>query len=200
MTQSGGVRRARTEDTRSRLFDAALEAFSRNGFHGTTTRDIAAAAGMSPGALYVHHKSKEELLFLISLAGHETTLEVVRRGRASSTDPTEQLVAVVGEFAAHHARGHVHARVVNYEHGGLAPEHQPAIRELRREIEATVLGIIEDGVASGQFDVDDPAMTAVALLSLGIDVSRWYREEGAWTPEQIGAFYVKLALRIVGAR
>ena len=72
--------------------------------------------------------------------------------------------------------------------------------ELRREIEAAVLRIIEDGVDRGQFDVDDPAMTAVALLSLGIDVSRWYREEGAWTPERIGAFYVRLALRIVGAR
>ena len=45
----------------------------------------------------------------------------------------------------------------------------------------------------------DPAMTATALLSLGIDVARWYRDEGAWTPEQIADHYCRLALRMVGA-
>lgn len=200
MTHPSGTRRERTEHTRSRLFDAAIASFSSNGFHGTTTRDIAAAAGISPGALYVHHRSKEDLLYEISLSGHQTTLDVVRRGRDSSQDPTEQLVAVVGEFTAHHARGHVQARVVNYELRGLAPEHQAEIRRIRHEIEAVVVEIVEAGVAQGQFDVSDVQMTAVALLSLGIDVSRWYREGGSWTPERIGEFYTGLALRIVAAR
>lgn len=200
MTQTGGTRRARTEGTRSRLFDSAIQAFSRNGFHGTTTRDIAAAAGISPGALYVHHRSKEDLLHEISLSGHETTLDVVRRGFAASSDPTEQLVAVVGEFAAHHARGHVQARVVNYELRGLKPEHHEQIRAIRREIEDTMAAIIQSGVDQGQFDVVDTRMTAVALLSLGVDVSRWYRDEGSWTPERIGDFYAELALRMVAAR
>ena len=60
-----------SESTRDRLLAAAIEAFAAKGLHGTTTRDIAAGAGMSPAALYVHHRSKEELLFLISRAGHE---------------------------------------------------------------------------------------------------------------------------------
>jgi hypothetical protein len=58
---------------------------------------------------------------------------------------------------------------------------------------------VEAGVASGAFDVPDPRMTAVALLSLGIDIARWYREEGEWTPEDIADHYVHLALRLVGA-
>lgn len=200
MTQKDGTRRARTESTRSRLFDSAIEAFSRNGLHGTTTRDIAAAAGISPGALYVHHRSKEDLLHEISLAGHQNALDVVRRGFASSSDPTEQLVAVVGEFAAHHARGHVQARVVNYELSGLKPEHHEQIRAIRREIEDTMAAIIGAGVDQEQFDVADARMTAAALLSLGVDVSRWYRDEGAWIPEHIGDFYAELALRMVAAR
>lgn len=200
MAQPGGTRRQRTESTRSRLFDSAIDAFSRNGFHGTTTRDIAAAAGLSPGALYVHHRSKGDLLHEISLAGHQDTLDIVRRGLAASSDPTEQLVAVIGEFAAHHARGHVQARVVNYELNGLKPEHRREIRAIRREIEDTIAAIIEAGVARDQFDVADIRMTSIALLSLGVDVSRWYREEGSWKPERIGAFYAELALRIVAAK
>ena len=66
-------------------------AFAARGFHGTTTRDISTAAGMSPAALYVHHRSKEELLFELSRLGHERVLEMVRASVARSDDPVEQL-------------------------------------------------------------------------------------------------------------
>jgi hypothetical protein len=42
-------------------------------------------------------------------------------------------------------------------------------------------------------------MTTLALLSLGIDVARWYRDEGRWTPDEVAAHYRLLALRMVGA-
>jgi AcrR family transcriptional regulator len=46
-----GASTPRAEATRARLVEAAIAAFAEKGFHGTTTRDIAAAAGMSPAAL-----------------------------------------------------------------------------------------------------------------------------------------------------
>ncbi len=49
---------SRADSARVRLREAAIEAFARKGFHGTTTRDISTAAGMSPAALYVHYPSK----------------------------------------------------------------------------------------------------------------------------------------------
>ena len=100
---------------------AAVESFAAKGFHGTTTRDIASAAGMSPAALYVHHRSKEELLHRISRAGHDRTLALVRESVASSDDPREQLLAVVHAFVVHHAEGHTGARIVNYELAALVP-------------------------------------------------------------------------------
>ena len=71
MTDTSDLPRA--DATRARLLDAATAAFAEKGFHGTTTRDIATAAGMSSAALYVHHKSKEELLYLISRTGATRT-------------------------------------------------------------------------------------------------------------------------------
>lgn len=50
------------------------------------------------------------------------------------------------------------------------------------------------------FDTQNPKMAATALLSLGIDIARWYRDEGSWTPEEIADFYADVALRLVGAR
>ena len=189
----------RADETRARLLRAAAEAFAEKGFHGTSTRDIASAAGMSPAAVYVHHKSKEELLFVISRAGHERTLALIRRAIASSDDPANQLVAVVHAFAVHHAREHTGARVVNYELASLSPEHLTEILALRNDIDDEIRGLVHRGVDAGAFHTPNPAMAATALLSLGIDIARWYREDGAWSPEQIADFYAATALRLVGA-
>jgi AcrR family transcriptional regulator len=62
-----------------RLLVAGLGLFAAQGFHGTTTRDIAARAGMSPAALYVHYRTKEDLLFRISRIAHEAALAVIPR-------------------------------------------------------------------------------------------------------------------------
>lgn len=186
-------------DARRRLVAAAVESFAAKGFHGTTTRDIASGAGMSPAALYVHHRSKEDLLHQISRSGHGETLALVRDAVATSADPREQLLAVVHAFVVHHAEGHTWARIVNYELAALSPEHLEEIAAIRRQIEQEMRDVVERGVAAGVFETDDPRMTALALLSLGIDVARWYRDEGEWTPEQIADHYATLALRVVGA-
>jgi len=185
--------------TRERLADAAVAAFADAGFHGTTTRDIAAAAGMSPAALYVHHKSKEELLYLLSRAGHDVTLQIVRGAVTADTTPTEQLRALVSRFATHHAIAHTEARVVNYELAALAPEHYAEIAAMRHEMDELVRDLVQRGVDAGEFDTPNPRMAAAAILSLGVDIARWYREGGYWSPEQIGDGYADIALRIVGA-
>lgn len=190
--------RTRADETRERIYHAAASAFAERGFHGTSTRDIAATAGMSPAAVYVHHRSKEELLHHISLRGHQTTLDLVREAVTSCDEPSGQLVAVVRAFAVHHARAHTSARVVNYELAALDEQHLPEILERRRQITAEIRGLVERGVAAGVFHTTNPRMTATALLSLGIDIARWYKEGGEWSPEDIGEFYAELALRMVG--
>ena len=197
---TGTADRSRAEETRERLLEAAVAAFAERGFHGTTTRDIASAAGMSPAAVYVHHKSKEELLHLISRTGHERTLDLVRTAIASESDPAGQLAAVVRTFAVHHARAHTSARIVNYELAALSDDALREIKQLRRAITGEIRALVERGVQVGAFDTPNPSMAATALLSLGIDIARWYRDEGAWSPEEIGDFYADLALRMVGGR
>ena len=190
---------SRSDATRARLLEAATEAFAEKGFHGTTTRDIAAAAGMSPAALYVHHRSKEELLYLISRQGHEATLAIAREASKADASADETLRRFMHDFCLHHARHHTSARVVNYELAALSREHATEISGLRHQIEVKVREMVARGVDEGSFTTADPVMSAAALLSLGIDLARWYREGGRWTPEQIAEEYADLALRLVGA-
>jgi AcrR family transcriptional regulator len=58
----GRVAGVTAAETRERLLRAAADAFARHGYDGTRVADIAAAAGVSNGALYAHFDSKAELL------------------------------------------------------------------------------------------------------------------------------------------
>jgi AcrR family transcriptional regulator len=186
-------------DARTRLGRAAVEAFASRGFHGTTTRDISTAAGMSPAALYVHHRSKEELLYELSRVGHLRVLEVIRASVDRSEDPVQQLGDLVEDFVRDHAVAHTGARVINYEMAALSEEHLAEILAIRHEFDVLVRDVIDRGVAAGAFTTPDSRMTALAILSLGIDVARWYRDGGRWTPAEVAAHYRVLALRMVGA-
>src|SRR3954447_6240173 len=56
------------------LLTSAVRCFAANGYHATTTRDIAGGVGLSPSALYVHFPSKELVLYEIIRSGHERSL------------------------------------------------------------------------------------------------------------------------------
>ncbi|MEW2294114.1 TetR/AcrR family transcriptional regulator [Streptomyces sp. NPDC006743] len=189
-----------TPDAARRLLVAAVEAFAERGYHATTTRDIAGRAGMSPAALYIHYKTKEELLHRISRIGHEKALEILRTAARREGSATERLADAVSSFVRWHARGRTTARVVQYELDSLGPDARAEIVALRRLVDAEVRAVIEEGVAAGEFDVPDVRGTTLAVLSLCIDVARWFNVEGPRTPEEVGALYADLVLRMVGAR
>ncbi|WEV79552.1 TetR/AcrR family transcriptional regulator [Janibacter cremeus] len=182
-----------------RLFEAAADAFADKGFHATTTRDIASRAGLSPAGVYVHFASKEDLLFQLSRVGHEEARDALAAAAAEADSPTAALEEVISAFARWHAQQYQVARIVQYEFRHLAPEHQREVLTLRREIDGVVERIITDGVASGEFSVEDTRVTALAAMSLVVDVARWYHPGVRRTPEDIGAEYGRLALRLVGA-
>ena len=186
-------------DAARRMLLAAVEAFATRGYSATTTREIAERTGLSPAAVYVHYRSKVDLLDAISLAAGRAVLETVEHAVAEATTPEDRLRAFVVAFVVWHAEHHTLARVIQYEARALGPEQFEAVDALRRRCERLLRTELRRGVASGDFEIDDQASTAMAILSLGIDVARWYHPR-ALAPAKLGARYAELALRMVGSR
>jgi AcrR family transcriptional regulator len=186
-------------ETSRRLLMSALDCFSHKGFEGTTTREIAVGAGVSPAGLYVHYRTKSDLLLEICRIGHTSNWNETQTALSAANGPTSQLAAFVQSFVVWHARFHTLARVAQYELRSLSEDQLAVIREIRRNFQRTLEKILETGATSGEFDVDDPHGTARALLSLGIDVARWFTGLGELKPEAVGDLYVELALRMAGA-
>ncbi|MET7495478.1 TetR/AcrR family transcriptional regulator [Streptomyces sp900116325] len=189
-----------TPEAARRLLVAAVDAFAERGYHATTTRDIAGRAGMSPAALYIHYKTKEELLHRISRIGHDRALLLLETAADGEGTASERLAHAVRSFVRWHAEGHTTARVVQYELDALGPEHRTEIVALRRRSDAVIRRIISEGVEAGEFDVPDIPGTTLAVLSLCIDVARWFSAQGSRSPDEVGALYADLVLRMVAAQ
>src|SRR5687768_11857388 len=102
-------------EAQQRLLDAAVDMFAVHGFGATSTRDIAARAGRSPAAVYVHHPTKEDLLFAISRRGHQEALACLQAAYDGSSDPVERLHEMVRHFSLWHLENVRLARVSQYE-------------------------------------------------------------------------------------
>ena len=59
------------------ILDASLKLFVENGFHGTSTAEIAKTAGVATGTLFHYFKTKEELINSLYLHTKESMLNEI---------------------------------------------------------------------------------------------------------------------------
>jgi AcrR family transcriptional regulator len=140
------------------------------------------------------------VLFRIATSALDLTQDVTSAAANRTARPSDRLQAVVRALTAWHARHSAVARVVLYQLDALTPDHLAEVTRKQGEVDRIVRQVIADGVSTGEFDVTDTTGTATAVLSLCLDVARWYRPSRRRTPEQIAELNAKAALRIVGAR
>jgi AcrR family transcriptional regulator len=83
---------------RRQIVDASVQLFIKNGFHKTTTRQIARASGFSIGSLYEYVASKEDVLYLVCESIHSEVEVSVGKILTSVTSGRKALSQVIREF------------------------------------------------------------------------------------------------------
>jgi AcrR family transcriptional regulator len=86
------VPQARSETTRQKLLDAAIDLFSEVGYAAAGLGEIIERAGMTKGALYHHFDSKEALATAIIEQGTNLTRDAFRNVCESSSPALENLI------------------------------------------------------------------------------------------------------------
>jgi AcrR family transcriptional regulator len=71
------TRERQREDTRQRIYDAAMEIFRRDGFENARVDDVAKAAGVSHGTFYFHFATKDEVLIQCLRASEARVAEAI---------------------------------------------------------------------------------------------------------------------------
>src|SRR5918996_2480791 len=78
-----------TEQRRAEILQAALELFSSKGFHDTTMEEVATAAGVAKGTVYLYFQSKEHLLLALKRGFMQGLTDVVATTVAEAIEMLE---------------------------------------------------------------------------------------------------------------
>lgn len=166
--------------TRDRLVRAALELFTTQGYHASTTPEIAAKAGVAEGTIYRHFASKEQLLNEIYRASVRVFTTIVRETPASlpCAERLERIAAGWRDVAVKNP--HVVRLVfVSRVRSLLDPRSKDAAKELRDEVEK----LIASGKAAGLVRPGAVEVWADIWLQLiALMLERVANKE--WTPDQ----------------
>ena len=123
---------------RRALILGAARLFRRQGFDATSTRDIAAAAGMQSGSPFYHFKTKQALLFAVMEEGMRSALERQRAvvARMESLDAEAQLRALVrNHLEVLLGTGSDFYPVMLYEARSITPRQRATLAALKSEYE-----------------------------------------------------------------
>lgn len=185
------------ETTRRReIEDVASDLFREQGYAATSVRDIARALDIQGASLYAHVTSKEDVLWAI-----------VERA-ANRFEAAAAAIDHPSDYAAHLAnlaRGHVRtitadvgaASVFVGEWRSLGPERRAEILERRDAYERRFRDLIAAGIASGQFRMADPAITAMLVLGALNSIATWYDPAGPLPGDRIADLASEAIVRIV---
>ncbi|MBS1843305.1 MAG: TetR family transcriptional regulator [Actinobacteria bacterium] len=190
---------------RDALLQTASELFAAHGYDGTSVNMLAKQVGISPAALYWHFENKEALLFALlteSMDEFDRAIDEI----SDDLPPEDQLRAL----ATAHTRSMVERPKVKRAagaglsngqlSGSLSPDrYQQFHQRVRRNIQKW-RQVIERGVETGVFDVDDPGLVTTAVLSMCESTGSWFHAGGPLSADKLAAAYGDYALRLAGYR
>ncbi|HYM24138.1 MAG TPA: TetR/AcrR family transcriptional regulator [Vicinamibacterales bacterium] len=174
----------RQADTRVDILKSAAKAFRRLGYHGATVEQIAAALHMKKGNLYYYFTNKEEILFACHQYSLDRLTQLLEEIEASGASPDAKLRSLVSAFV-HTILDELHGTALFLDLEALTPAHLKAVIVRRDKFDRGFRRIIEQGIAAGQFAVDDVKLTTFAMMGAVNWIPRWFRPEGAASSQQI---------------
>ena len=146
--------KTKENDKRSRILDAAVRVFAERGFFGATVAEIARAAGVADGTIYLYFKSKDDVLLRLF---DEKMTELLAEAKAAASQE--------GSAAARLSR-------LVQLHLELRQSAQFLKAEGRQKLAAylDVFGqIVRDGQESGELDPSVSPQTAKRAIFGALD-------------------------------
>jgi len=184
---------------RVRMLEAALKLFARQGFHGTSTRELATALEVQPSALYAHFASKEDVLAELTELGWSAHHKALQGALLEAgPKPVDQLRAVVQANARFHAAWPLLA-IVAHEEGDALPEARArVVQVLRQQTVELLVQVLERGATTKAFSLVDVQTTAAAIGAMALRIPWWFEPTEAFTVDALAKAQAELALRMVG--
>lgn len=169
---------------RADVLRAAARLFVEKGFHATTTRDIAEAAGMRSGSPFYHFRSKQEMLKTAMIEGIEAGLARIHAAIAGVDDPEERLRRMMRTHLANLLEGDCNVPMLLYEWRALDAAARAEVAAVTDRYQRPWQETIDALAAAGKLREGGP-VTRLLLFGMLNWSNQWYRPDGACTLDAI---------------
>ena len=150
------------------IVDAAVKLFIKNGFHKTTTRQIARAAGLSIGSLYEYIASKEDILYLVCDAIHAEVERGVSEAMDRAAGGHHSLTEVVREYFLVCNRMSDHILLIYQETQSLPSQWRKRVLENEVRITGIFVEVLAYLISNG--DLPHLSERSIELVAHNISV------------------------------
>lgn len=146
-------KRQRRKDARPReIIDAALKLFHSKGFSASKIEDVAHAAGVTKGTVYLYFSSKEELFKAAIRETVVPNIDKIEEAARTHSNATARLRSAMHQWITNllHCRGSI-SKLIIAEAGNFPELAEFYQEEVSGKVRKTLSSIIELGVAQGEF-------------------------------------------------
>ena len=196
------------DPTRTLILEQAARMFRCFGYENTSLAMIAEAINLTAPAIYRHFPSKYEL-FVVSVTqlqiGFDQRMEEV--SHKEDTTAADKIRALTMAHALHQLQraipeGQGSNRVFTI---GQLTEHlqepeKSTLNGLQRKHMERVRDIVREGIASGEFDVDNATVAAFSIIALPEHLVLWYKPDGPMSETEVAEMLADLAIRMLTVR
>jgi len=184
-----------TRDTQEILLRAATELFYKKGYSGTSIREVGHKAGVSNSLLYHYFKNKEEILFQIIIKTSENLLKTLEEVDQRVAGPMECLKEMIVEHAVRFGiRSRKESKIVVEENAWLTGKRKEIMKNYERKLFDLYMKRLKELAATGKMNDLNLVVLDFSLFGIINWFQRWYREEGALSPEEIAQNLLNLIL------
>ena len=147
-------------DTRSKLLEAAVKVFAREGFVGSSVRQIAETAGVNHGSIKYHYSSKNELWRATVAYLYQSMEAAVFKNETQweTMSPREQLIDHIDAYVRFNCSRPEYLRIVLYESIALSERYEWLADNYLRPFTDRAINRVALAQEQGLFRADIPAL------------------------------------------
>jgi len=194
------IRDAVAKLKRERIVAAAVKLFYHQGYTHTTLEQVADAIQVTKPFIYSHFKSKSDLLAEICTRAVWISNEVINRAVSLQGTATQRLQAIARDFMETVLNHQAHAVIYSREEKELKHEDREEINKMRRVFDHKLVALMEEGIATKEFVVEDVHLTALAIVGIVGWSQVWFRPGGRLSIAEAAQRVSTLVLAMVQAK
>jgi AcrR family transcriptional regulator len=177
---------------REAVLRTAAHLFLEHGYQKSSMSMLAAQLKITKPALYYYFRNKEEILVECYRNGIAYIENLLKQTNANEGTGLRKLFMYVETYAEALVSYDFGRCVAMLDESELSPATRREVRTMKRRLDSTLRGYVEEGIADGSIRPCNPKLVSFAIAGAINWIGSWYHPDGDLSPREIAAEYAQI--------